>query len=435
MRGSDEKALLITDDGEPSRPREALVPTIIPTWLGTALATEPHPQPLRIGSTLLGRDVDAAHGLSLAESRVSRSHAAIHYQPALAQLYIADLGSRNGTYVNGVRVKQCTLRDQDLIRVGDCLLLVRYQQPIAPEALERELLGQSPPMRRLRATLSKIAVTSATVLLSGESGTGKEVAARYLHAASGRTGALVAVNCSAIPDTLFESQLFGHVRGAFTGAQATMGFFRAAQGGTLFLDEVGELSALAQPKLLRVLEERLIYPVGSVSALPVDTRLILATNRDLSAAVSEGKFRADLFARVAEVVVGLPPLRERKEDILPLLLHSLGQFPSHMSADLVERLLLHPWPYNVREIVKLAVELQVLGDDLSVIESRLRMPRGPAAQAVPQDSDAPERGRLESLLHEHHGNVAAIARTLGCARKNVYRWIDIYQIELRAYRH
>ena len=455
-----ERNLATTDDSDPAPSAQAGAPTLLLVYCGGAPTPAPQPLPLRPGTTVLGRAPDTEGGLCIPENRVSRVHAVIHYEPAFGQLRVVDAGSRNGTSVNGARVSQCVLREDDILRLGDSLLLVRYQRPAEGEAGDGEeatetghvsptgLLGRSPLIRRLRTVLGRIAPSPSAVLLLGESGSGKEVAARYLHERSGRAGAFVAVNCSALPDSLVESQLFGHTRGAFTGAAPHLGFFRAAQGGTLLLDEIGDLSPQAQPKLLRVLEDRLVYPVGSVVGYPVDVRLLFATNRDLDAASLAGTFRGDLYARLAELTVKLPPLRARREDILLLLSHALAGRPVALSASLAEAMLLYAWPYNVREIYKLAAELAAARDDTAEIESRLRARRsgapsspalvpptivaGPSAPLA--DPDAPERERLVELLHEHRGNIAAVARTLSCPRKNVYRWVEQYRLSLSEYR-
>ncbi len=458
-----ERNLETTDDSDLTPSTQAGAPTLLLVFCGGAPTPAPLPLLIRAGTTVIGRAADTEGGLCIPENRVSRVHAVIHYEPAFGQLRVVDAGSRNGTSVNGSRVTQCALRDDDVIRIGDSLVLVRYQRPIESEpgtSYEMDdatepgrvgatgLIGRSPLIRRLRTVLGRIAPTSSAVLLLGESGSGKEVAARYLHERSGRTGAFVAVNCSALPDSLVESQLFGHTRGAFTGAAPHLGFFRAAQGGTLLLDEIGDLSPQAQPKLLRVLEDRLVYPVGSVVGYPVDVRLLFATNRDLDAASLAGTFRGDLYARLAEVTVKLPPLRARREDILLLLQHALAGRAVNLQASLAEAMLLYAWPYNVREIYKLASELVAAKDDTADIESRLRARRGgpppPSAVVAPSaplfptaplaDPDAPERERLVELLNEYRGNIAAVARTLGCPRKNVYRWVEQYGLSLSEYR-
>jgi transcriptional regulator with PAS, ATPase and Fis domain len=298
------------------------------------------------------------------------------------------------------------------------------------------------------------------VLLLGESGAGKEVAARALHELSGRRGALVTVNCAAIPETLAESQLFGHTSGAFTGARAQPGWFRAAHQGTLFLDEIGELPLGLQPKLLRALEDGFITPVGAVSPVPCQVRLVAATNRDLLSGIQAGRVRGDLYARLAEIVLLLPPLRERREDILLMVQHALAAMaPAAMlSPRLAEALLLYAWPFNVRELFKVAAELQLraagatmLG--LELVEARLRAlgtlsPQAPAggdnavsagaAQAGRPAATAaapPSRQELETLLRLHGGRVAAVARALCRSRAQIYRWMEQSALDPSSFRN
>ena len=359
-------------------------------------------RPLALGTLRIGRGVPVDEVCLAQDSQASREHAAIVVgagQPPR----LRDLGSSNGTFVNGVRLSaalrpgEVVLRDGDVLRVGGTLFLFREEPAAlwsAPDTPSRTLLGQSPAMRRLRRELAVVAPSLATVLLLGESGTGKEVTARALHELSGVKGPLVAVNCAAIPESLAESQLFGHVRGAFTGASPHPGLFRAAEGGTLLLDELGELPPALQPKLLRVLEERRVLPVGATQPVPCDVRVVAATNRDLGAAVAAGAFRGDLFARLAEFTLTLPPLRERREDILPLIERALELPEARLDADLVERLLLYAWPFNVRELIKLASELRIRGAHLSLLGADLlagrlaiaAAPSAPAARSGPARS-------------------------------------------------
>lgn len=234
------------------------------------------------------------------------------------------------------------------------------RRALAEKAGEDEgLVGQSDAMVSLRQLIKRLAPLPSTILLQGESGVGKEVAARALHSQSPRASQpFVAVNCGAIAQELIESELFGHVKGAFTGANDSRnGLFFYAHGGTLFLDEVGELSGPAQTKLLRVLEERRIRPVGSEREMPVDVRVVAATNRDLAAEVQAGRFRRDLYFRLEVMTLSIPPLRERREDIpllarhfMHLLAPQLGLPPLAMPVAVVDALLAYPWPGNVREL-------------------------------------------------------------------------------------
>ncbi|MCU0689657.1 MAG: sigma 54-interacting transcriptional regulator, partial [Phycisphaerales bacterium] len=226
--------------------------------------------------------------------------------------------------------------------------------PVAPV-----MVGRGEAMERLRRVLGAVAARDCTVMLHGESGSGKELAARTIHAQSGRQGGpFVAVDCTGLRDTLLESQLFGHVKGAFTGADApALGFIRAADGGTLFLDEVGELEPKTQAKLLRVIQERSVVPLGSTKPIPVDVRIVCASHRDLRAMAEKGEFREDLLFRLDVVKISLPSLRERVEDIVPLAEHFLGQLAKvygegakRLGPSAVDALMAYRWPGNVREL-------------------------------------------------------------------------------------
>jgi len=240
------------------------------------------------------------------------------------------------------------------------LTLPRTQQPTTP-ARARAFVFEDPSSRALAASVQRVAASDVTVLLNGETGTGKEIVARYIHERSRRAAQqFVAVNCGALSESLLESELFGHVRGAFTGATADkLGWFEAANRGTLFLDEVGDLSRAAQVKLLRVLQEREVVRLGSQRTIPVDVRLVAATNVDLEEAVAAGRFRSDLYYRLAVARVGLEPLRRRPGDVLPLARHFAAQFgadlddtspPPTLTPQAEQLLLRHSWPGNIREL-------------------------------------------------------------------------------------
>ena len=408
---------------------------------------------LKVGATKLGRDVGEREGIGLpADGRASRLHAVVRTGSDGREVVLTDEGSKNGSFVNGQRTAECALRDGDVLRIGNSFFLLRYEAALQPDAGVPGLLGSAPAVRSLRKALSRVAPTDATVLLLGESGTGKEVAAQGVHRLSGRSGPFLAINCAAIPEHLAESELFGHAAGAFTGARAAQpGYFRAAQGGTLFLDELGELSLPLQAKLLRALEQRQVTPVGSTQAVSVDVRLLAATNRDLEEAVRAGRFRGDLYARLAEIVVSLPALRHRREDVLPLLVHLLGDPRAQLTPELVDALLLYPWPFNVRELTKVATQLRICSDgtgvlELSLVADRLQPERAvsrPAtggsveAPAEPATEDAdprrppPTRDELARLLREHGGVVSKVARAVGRSRRQVDRWIEQHGLDVR----
>jgi DNA-binding NtrC family response regulator len=321
----------------------------------------------------------------LADDTVSRNHCRIwregeHY-------LIGDLGSTNGTFVNRVRVREAFLRPDVTIALGKSELRfapVDERMHIVPSEKQRfgGLIGRNQKMRETYAVLEKIAPTDATVVIEGETGTGKEVVARTLHQSSARRdGPFIVFDCSAIAENLIESELFGHEKGAFTGAiNARAGVFELAHGGTVFLDELGELALDLQPKLLRVLEQREVKRVGGSKPQKVDVRVIAATNRDLQKEVREGRFREDLYYRLSVVRVTLPALRERKEDIPLLVRHFLkeGHFNrtrsgerkvTQVSREAMDRLHEYDWPGNVRELHNV-IERAVSFADTDTIEVR-----------------------------------------------------------------
>jgi DNA-binding NtrC family response regulator len=289
------------------------------------------------------------------------------------------------------------------------------------------LIGQSELMIAACERLRRIAPTPATVLLTGESGTGKEVAARALHRMSNRaSGPFVPVNCAAIASELIESELFGHVKGAFTGAkQSREGLFYYARGGTLFLDEIGELPAAAQAKLLRVLEERRVRPVGSEQEVPIDVRVIAATNRDLKAEVAAQRFRQDLYYRLQVVEVTLPPLRERPDDLPLLIEHFMAQLVPYLGVPrlgldgrTLARMAAYDWPGNVRELRNFVERSLILGwFDLGP------EPKVGAVAAVDTDEslEMVEKRHILAVLAACDGNKSEAARRLGISRKTMDR--------------
>ena len=288
------------------------------------------------------------------------------------------------------------------------------------------IIGASEAMCAVCDRLKRIAPTPATVLLTGESGTGKEVAARALHAMSTRaTGPFVPLNCAAIAAELIESELFGHVKGAYTGAQQSReGLFYYARGGTLFLDEIAELPLPAQAKLLRVLEERRIRPVGSEQEIPVDVRVVAATNRDLKAEVAAHRFRQDLYYRLQVVELVLPPLRERAEDIPALVAHfvatlapALGVPPIDPDRRTLARLVAYDWPGNVRELKNLVERSLILG----WFELGREPADEPAHIASTETLEAVEKRHILAVLAACDGNKSEAARRLGVSRKTMDR--------------
>ena len=306
-----------------------------------------------------------------------------------------------------------------------------------------ELVGSSRSMRAVYELIDRTAQSSASVLISGESGTGKEVLARTLTQLSPRArGPFVAINCAALPEPLLESELIGHARGAFTDARdARDGLLVQANGGTLFLDEIGELPLSLQPKLLRVLSERVVRPVGSDKEVPVDVRLICATNRDLEVAVAERRVRADLYYRINVVHIALPRLSARGEDVLVLAAHFLKRFAREraglgLSADAERALLGYPWPGNVRELqncIERAVVLArsdcITREDLPEKVRAYRHEQPAPLAVAPLELVAleeVERRYILRVLDAVHGNKSKAAQVLGLDRKTLYRRLERY---------
>jgi DNA-binding NtrC family response regulator len=295
----------------------------------------------------------------------------------------------------------------------------------------RELIGDSPPMRGVRALIQRIAPLPGTVLVEGETGTGKELVARWLHAHSARRGGFVAVNCGAIAPELLESELFGHTKGAFTSAhQGREGLFVAARGGTLYLDEISEMPLHLEVKLLRVLEEGTIRPVGSDQEIPVDVRIVASTQHDLRALVRERRFREDLYFRLNVAQVSLPPLRERREDVPVLVRHfmellsaDLGVPPLPLEPAAVARLQEHEWPGNVRELKNFVERSLMLGELALDKLAHEPVAVDPEIAAYPLDWTLEEvkEHHMARVLRALDGNKSAAARRLGISRKTLER--------------
>jgi transcriptional regulator of acetoin/glycerol metabolism len=352
---------------------------------------------------------------------------------------VEDLGSRNGTYLNGTPILRAEARADSLLRAGDTLLRVAWlTEAFQPPTSDGPLVAGN-AAATIRRLVALVGPTALPVLILGETGTGKEVVARLVHAASNRRGPFIAVNCAALPAALVESELFGHVRGAFTdAAQARKGLFAAATGGTLFLDEVGDLPLAAQAKLLRVLEDGLVRPVGSETPQKVDVRVLSATNRDLREAVQEKAFRADLLARLGAVEAHTPSLRSRPED-LPALVSYLRRRssagpPLSIHADALEAMALYDWPQNVRELDNLVRQAALQNATTLAfaqlperIQRALRAKRGgesPAGLPRPEDP----RAELVHALKLHRGNVRRASSTLRLARSHVYRLLKRWSL-------
>ncbi|AKT42696.1 sigma-54-dependent Fis family transcriptional regulator [Chondromyces crocatus] len=379
----------------------------------------------------------------LSDARVSRKHCEI----ALTErgVMLKDLGSKNGTQIGDVRVVEAQLATGQVATLGGSLLVVREAGapsilPLSTSIRFGDVVGTSIPMRALFARLERAAPTSETILLLGESGTGKELLARGIHEASPRkSGPFVVFDCGALSPGLVEAELFGHAKGAFTGAHATRaGLLEQAEGGTLLLDEIGELPLDLQPKLLRALESRQFRRLGSGGYKSFDARVIAATHRDLARRVADGSFREDLYYRLAVVQVNVPPLRERREDI-PLLVERFlaGQSPRRTLGELppgaLEMLRSHHWPGNVRELRNTVARLVLFPDlgEQAILRAPARegeaphsLTRLPLREARELVVEQFERTYLTEQLREHGGNVAQAAETMGVSRQLVYRLME-----------
>jgi DNA-binding NtrC family response regulator len=393
----------------------------------------------RLGSGPATIGTDAACDLALSDDRVSARHLSV--EAVESRFVVRDLGSTNGSWYEGSRITEVTVPAGTTLLAGRTALRIEPEaQPLdlPPSQARRfgELVGESLAMREVFAVLERIALSDATLLVEGETGTGKELVARAVHEASNRRrGPFVAVDCGALPEGLLESELFGHVRGAFTGAaNARNGMIVRADGGTLFLDELGRVSPTLQARLLRVLEERTVRPLGGDTERAVDVRIIAASRDDLDAEVAAGRFRPDLLYRLAVVRVELPPLRTRREDIALLvrdLLRRRGladQVPTGL-----DRLVAHGWPGNVRELrnvldraIALAPGAQQFSDLVIRIDPsplageglaiRSDLPYAEAKAAVLHDLD---RRYVADILARTGGNLSAASRESGIDRKQL----------------
>jgi DNA-binding NtrC family response regulator len=359
---------------------------------------------------------------------------------------LEDPRSKNGALVSGTPTRSAMVRPGDAFVLGHTVFLLERGEhpadaPLDVTAREAPVEGAAtlhPSLHAQVELLLRVAPSDVPLLLLGETGTGKEVFARAAHALSGRRGAFVAVNCGALAPGLVEAELFGHRRGAFTGAVADRpGYLRSARGGTVFLDEIAELPAPAQAVLLRALQQREVVPVGDTAPVAVDFRLVAATHRDLGAMVASGAFRADLHARLLGLTLVLPPLRERRCDLgllVASILRRLGATTTFTPAA-AYALFRHQWPLNVRELERCLATALPLAGGRPVDAAHLRLPApAAAAPAPPVEDDDGLRGSVTRLLVEHRGNVAAVARDLGKHREQVHRWIRRWNLDLDSFK-
>jgi transcriptional regulator with GAF, ATPase, and Fis domain len=395
---------------------------------------------------------DTGLELRVPDRKMSAQHA--EFERRGDQLLLLDLGSTNGTHVNRRRWSESVaLQDGDVVQIGHTFFIVQAR-PMPPSA--RRLTAAAlepqgfatlePGLAAQLEQLARIAQTPLPVLLLGGTGTGKELLARAVHQQSGRKGPFVAVNCGALAPSLIESQLFGHVRGAFSGADREQpGLVRTAHGGTLFLDEIGELRGDAQATLLRVLQEGEVLAVGATEPVRVDLRVVSATLRPVDAQDSDESFRRDLYARLAGFVFSLPPLSQRLEDLGNIIATLLERSAMRKRAislrpAVAELFLSYGWPLNIRELEQVLAAAGALAEDGIVrvehLPKALRQltsdrdspPAKPSLSNLPE-SEQLLRAEVISQLRAHAGNVTAAARAMGKARQQVQRWMRRFEID------
>jgi transcriptional regulator with GAF, ATPase, and Fis domain len=389
--------------------------------------------------------------LVLKDPTVSRVHLLVRFEGETIR--VTDAGSRNGTILDSTRVLDAYARPDSVLTLGSTTLRLRMlndviELPLSLRASVGGLIGRSVAMRRIFAVIERIAPTDATVLIEGETGTGKELAAEALHDESRRSsGPFIVFDCSAVSANLVESELFGHVRGSFTGAVVDRpGAFEAAHGGTLFLDEIGELPLDLQPKLLRALEQRQVRRVGSNVAQKVDVRIVAATNRSLAIEVDRGRFREDLYYRLAVIPLRMPPLRERLGDI-PLLFRHFesklgprGGPRSLVPEAVVDGFAARAFPGNVRELRNEVARVVSLGAQVpgaSAAPARTLSAGGEVDLSEPlftgreRVAEIYERAYLELALRQTGGNVSRAADLAGVNRKFIQRALKRFGLEPR----
>lgn len=399
------------------------------TWGLVAVCVFPEFRSMQLrpgeGPWKIGRSVECSFAVEAPQ--LSREHAEISLRGPVVAL--RDLRSTNGTYLNGVRIQQAPLVPGSVFRLGQFVgILLRVPMSSAlhqPFGRIGPNLYGGPSLWQVLEPLRRVANSNLPIILEGETGTGKEQVARYIHAASARSGAFQAINCAALPAELAEAQLFGHRAGAFTGAQqAAMGLIRGADEGTLFLDELQELPLAIQAKLLRVLQEGEVTPVGASKSIRVDVRVISACQRSLIPRTQDGSFREDLYSRLAGYITQLPTLSQRIEEIPSLFVqllkkHSVATMP-RVDASLVERLCLHSWPRNVRELEMLARRLLALHASETLL-TQAHLPRELLLQEGSRTELDLELVNLSRVLHRCSGNVTQASLELGISRSRVYR--------------
>ncbi|MBX7147467.1 sigma 54-interacting transcriptional regulator [bacterium] len=378
----------------------------------------------------------------LKDDYVSGKHCELKFTSS--GIFLTDLKSTNGTYVNDTRVGDIGLKPDDIIRIGETKLTIRWKEqteailPVTDDFF-MGMVGTTSVMKVLFGKIQKVAPTDLSVLIQGESGTGKELIAQSLYRLSTRSEKpYVILNCGAISANLIESELFGHEKGAFTGAISRhTGAFEQANGGTLFLDEIGELPLELQPKLLRVLENGTIRRVGGAEEIKVDVRIVAATHRNLTEKVKEGKFREDLFYRLHVIPLFVPPLRERVGDVLLLAEHFLskqsGSYRKTLSFEARDKLISYPWPGNVRELRNVicrsmvyATQAQIMPQDIELLSVASPEPASSSFTPPPDHVALVEKQKILEVLREVQGNRTRAAEALGMARSTLFRRLRDY---------
>jgi hypothetical protein len=370
---------------------------------------------------------------------------------------IEDLHSTNGTFIDGRREARAKLSGREIFECGRTVFALGRNWPTPDDSPWFLDLGVPEAMTGLASVIPHVAhefegirraaASRSPVLFLAETGAGKEVAARAVHDLSGRSGEFVPVNCGALTSSLAESLLFGHVRGAFSGAVKNEdGFVRAADGGTLFLDEIGDLPLASQPLLLRVLQEQQVTPLGSPKGIGVDLRIVAATHRSLPALASRGDFRHDLLARLDGFTFVLPPVRERRFDIGLFVSRILQRLPDpriprlSFTPEAARALFLHAWPSNVRELEQCLLRALTLSSGETIDRKSISfgvlssLPKEPLPTLKTIASDNKSRDDLIALLRQHRGNIAAVAREAGKMPIQIRRWIKKYEIDLNDFR-
>lgn len=397
-----------------------------------------NPKSLTLGDlTTIGSDPSC--GLQLSSKEVSGRHARIEKKEQF--FVIRDLRSASGTFVNGVLVLEAILRQGDTIQLGDQELVYTEKK----ESLKRfPLTSRNSVWDEELQSLSNVAKTEFPVLLLGPSGTGKDVIAQAVHECSYRRGPLVSVNCSALSETLIESELFGHIKGSFTGAiNDRKGAFEAARGGTLFLDEIGDLSYALQAKLLRALENSEIRPVGSDRNVKTDVRIIAATHQNLAEKIQEGLFRSDLYFRLNVVSITPPALQFRMEDFDDLLYSFAKQMRVRFSFNAIERLKKHSWPGNIRELKNLVSRVSAIYPQVHILEEHVEklldktlVPANDQERSKLNGSVIKEieRQMIIKRLSANHGNQRRTAKDLGMPKSTLHDRLKYYQIDVQNFK-